>query len=647
VTFTDNGTLMGTGTLAASGTSGIATLTTSVLTSGNHTIIASYPGASGSPGFNASTGTLLPDPPGQTVNLSGTNIVLASDTNPATFGDTVTFTATLSSVPSGATPTGAVTFSDGSTTLGTASLDGSGAATFTTSTLTTGTHAIAVSYAGDATHTAATASLTPPQAVNPASTTTTVTSAANPTVFGQPTTFTATVASSAGTPTGVVQFSEGGIIFDTEVLSGGTATSSSMTYSAGKHTVVATYLGDFDHLDSTSSDYDQMVARAQTTVTLATSSNPVKTGTSVTFSANASVVAPGVGQPLGKITFLDGVATLGSVLPDANGTATFTTSLTVGTHSIIAVYEGDSNFDTSTSPAIQEVVTALASVAVVTVTSSLNPSTYSDNVTFTATVLGGSGGPTGTVDFTEGTTTLGSGTLFGGVTTFATSFLGVGPHTITATYRGNGTYAPGSAGSLVQQVDRASSQTVVTSSLNPSTFGQPVTFTATVSSSVPPNTGNVEFFDGPNSIGKTTLATNPTDTTKAMATLTLASLAIGTHSITARYIGDGIHTQSLSKPMSQTVNPEPPKVDDDAGATPPPELDSGTPIVADAGTPKADDSGPDSGTVGAVAGGGCGCRTTDSSPGGILGTLCLLGVAAAGVRRRNRLSSPRCRAPRR
>src|SRR5205823_4188212 len=116
-----------------------------------------------------------------------------SGTNPTVFGQAVTLTATVSAVAPGAgTPTGAVTFRDGSTSLGTATL-ATGRATFTTAALTVGSHAITVVYAGDANSNGSTsAALT--QTVNLASSTTTVTSSLNPAVFGQAVTFTATVA---------------------------------------------------------------------------------------------------------------------------------------------------------------------------------------------------------------------------------------------------------------------------------------------------------------------------------------------------------------------------------------------------------------------------------------------------------------------
>lgn len=67
----------------------------------------------------------------------------------ATYGDNVTFTATVGSNGALSTPTGTVTFSDGSLTLGTSSLDASQTATFSTTLLSAGTHSITATYNGN------------------------------------------------------------------------------------------------------------------------------------------------------------------------------------------------------------------------------------------------------------------------------------------------------------------------------------------------------------------------------------------------------------------------------------------------------------------------------------------------------------------
>src|SRR5262249_52887098 len=150
---------------------------------------------SGDTTFQNSTGDDSASP--QVVNQASTTTALNSAANPSVFGQAVTFTATIAAVaPRAGTPTGTVTFLEGSTTLASGvTVDGSGHATFSTSSLTVGSHTITANYSGDTNFLASAGNDSAlPQVVNQASTSTTVDSAANPSVAGQTVTFTATVA---------------------------------------------------------------------------------------------------------------------------------------------------------------------------------------------------------------------------------------------------------------------------------------------------------------------------------------------------------------------------------------------------------------------------------------------------------------------
>src|SRR5262249_13050 len=96
--------------------SGQATLSTSSLSNGNHTVNATY---NGDANFNTSASTNIT----QTINRASTTTALASSANPSYLGDLVSFTATVNAVAPGAgTPTGNVVFKDGATALGTNAL---------------------------------------------------------------------------------------------------------------------------------------------------------------------------------------------------------------------------------------------------------------------------------------------------------------------------------------------------------------------------------------------------------------------------------------------------------------------------------------------------------------------------------------------
>src|SRR5207248_2236343 len=152
--------------------------------------------------FSPSTGTLAG---GQTVNPSDTSTIITSSNTSSVFGQSVTFTATVSAVAPGAgTPTGTVTFKDGTTTLGTGALSG-GSATLSTSTLSVGSHTINVDYNGDGNFNTSSGSTS--QTVGKSDTSTSVSSSGSPSKFGQSVTFTATVSAvspGSGTPSGTV-----------------------------------------------------------------------------------------------------------------------------------------------------------------------------------------------------------------------------------------------------------------------------------------------------------------------------------------------------------------------------------------------------------------------------------------------------------
>ena len=86
-----------------------------------------------------------------------TTTTLSSSLNPSTVGANVTFTAKVTAA-NGPTPVGSATFKNGTTTLGTVTLNSSGVATFSTKTLTAGTHSITGAYGGSATDLSSTSS---------------------------------------------------------------------------------------------------------------------------------------------------------------------------------------------------------------------------------------------------------------------------------------------------------------------------------------------------------------------------------------------------------------------------------------------------------------------------------------------------------
>ena len=193
---------------------------------------------------------------GANLNAS-TTALAASPSGSSTYGTPVQLTATVSG--SGGTPTGSVTFADGSTTLGTASLNSAGTATHSTSSLAAGSHSISATYGGDSSYSGSTSSALS-YLVNQAGSSTTVSSSSPTSTQGQSVTFTATVTSSTtGIPTGAVTFFDGGTTLGTASLTNSQGKFSTSTLSAGTHTITAQYGGDSDFAGSTSAGISQTV----------------------------------------------------------------------------------------------------------------------------------------------------------------------------------------------------------------------------------------------------------------------------------------------------------------------------------------------------------------------------------------------------
>jgi VCBS repeat-containing protein len=401
--------------------------------------------------FTNASGSVTSSAATLTVNSAGATTAVTSSKNPTMFGQAVTFTATVSATTG--TPTGTVTFLDGGTSLGTETLDSTGAGSFTTSSLAVGTHSITASYSGDSNFSANT-SAPFTQIVQLDVPSVTVNASPNPSVFGQPVIATATVSATApgsGTPTGTVTLLDGLTSLGTANLVNGQASFTVATLTTGLHSLMATYAGD-GSFSQNSGVAGQTVSKASTAASLSSAANPSIINQTVTFTATISAVAPGAGSPTGSVTFSEGATSLGSASL-VNGQASFTTStLAVGSHSIAASYGGDGNFNSSSSTMSQTVNKASTTTSL---SSSANPSTIGQAVTFTATVnvvAPGAGTPTGTVTFSEGGTTLATEPLgSNGTATFSTSTLAVKSHAITAVYSGDGNFN-GSTGNMTQNV---------------------------------------------------------------------------------------------------------------------------------------------------------------------------------------------------
>ncbi len=526
---------------------------------------ANSPGyETGDPNLSTSGNPLNQDERGKTRQINKVSIgaedpdaiyrtatAVGSSVNPALPGQAVTLTASVISI--GGTPTGAVTFYDGSAQLGTATLDANGNAAFATSSLTAGSHDIVATYGGDSNFAGSSGSLT--QVVSQeVGSSMNLNSSSSYSTLNSAVTFTATIYGGNGTPTGTVTFLDGDTTLGTATIDGtGTATFTTSDLLLGSQMITAIYSGDATYGDN-SATLTQTVSQGGTGTSLALSANPVQPGQPVTFTATIFTDNPGT--PSGTVTYLDGTTALGtSSLAVVNGQnqATFTTSsLSSGNHTITAVYSGDSTFGGSSQSMSETVGSASGIASSVSISSSANASVSGQSVTFTASVTGSNGTPTGTITFLDGISVLGTATLDGsGNAVFSTAALGLGSNDIVAVYSGDGTYA-GSGQTITQLVAQAASSTTLSSSSSSSPQGQPLTFTVVVASAgsyMGTPTGFVSFYDGTTILGVGTLSVV---NGQVVASFTTAALGLGAHDIIAIYSGGDTFADSESS-LTETI----------------------------------------------------------------------------------------------
>jgi hypothetical protein len=238
-------------------------------------------------------------------------VTLTSSVNPVDVNANTLLTATVTSIYG--TPTGTVTFLDGTTPIGTGILN-SGVATLTVSFSTPGSHTLTASYPHTGFFLAAT-SAPLIEVVNDFSPTVMLTSSVNPVAPGGLTLLTATLTSSSGTPTGTVTFYDGTTPLGTGTLSGGVATLSVSFLTIGQHTLTATYPGNGPYLPGTSAPLIENVE--DFSLTLAPSS-PTSASVLLGGSATFNLIVAPVGSP----TLVGPVALSISGLP-TGGSATF------------------------------------------------------------------------------------------------------------------------------------------------------------------------------------------------------------------------------------------------------------------------------------------------------------------------------------
>jgi hypothetical protein len=380
-------------------------------------------------------------------------------------------------------------------------------------------------------------------------------------VANRPLTLTITVRTTTGAavPSGTVMVKDGQKILGRSGVAHGQASFTISGLAAGTHHLTAVYTGTAADAGSTSAVRVVPITPAatsagRTTTTLAASSADPAAGQRVTLTATVRP-ASGAAAPAGTVTFKDGSKVLGSASLHG-GKAVFTTAaLAAGTHRLTAVYAGAGSFHGSTSAPLT--LTAAppaaraATRATLAVTSGRVPAGKA--VTFIATIrhASGSGSPTGTVTFRDGSVIVGTVAVSHGAAALTLSALKAGSHSVTATYNGDGRYAASTAPAKVVTITTnappptqpgspgtgtAATACVLVVPPTAVSASKPVTLKAVVhplsGSAVP--TGRVTFRKGSLVLGSATLDATGT----ATFALPAGRFAAGQYYLSAYYEGD-------------------------------------------------------------------------------------------------------------
>ncbi len=484
------------------------------------------------------TGTATSNP----INvIEPSTLTLTSTVNPSLVNESTTFTLTVGTTGT-VTPGGTVTFYNGTTVIGSASLVTRTATTATASIAdsfaASGTYPIQAVYVSTSNTQGGTATLT--QVVGNA-TALALTSSINPSLVGQSTNLTATITSNPvfGAITGSVQFFDGATSLGTVNVTGPTATLPVSFTTAGTHTLKAVFTStNVNITNATSAPYAQQVLNVAT-LGLTSSVNPSLPGQSTTLTATLTAL----GTPTGTVKFYDGATLIGTATLSANSASVSVSFTATGNHILTAVYSGDTLTQSITSAPLTQVVLYTTTVSLAT---SVNPVNVNANTTLTATVKStGTAAATGTVIFKSNGVAIGTGTVTGGVATLGVSFPAPGVYTLTAVYSGDANNQTATSAPIQQTVLGLVTVTL-TSSVNPILLDNPTILTATLVSTGTSPTGTVSFFDGNTPIGTGAIV-------NGMVSISASFVYAGTHTLSAAYSGDAANAPATSPGYAQTV----------------------------------------------------------------------------------------------
>jgi hypothetical protein len=346
VSFFSDQQFLGAATLSA----GTAAFTyAGSLANGNHVISAAY---SGDAVYNPASFTDLHSV-GDPTYATSTALTPTPSSTLAT--QTVRLVAKVTVTAGGPSPTGYVTFVEGSASLGTALLDSTGTAFLDTSTLSVGTHSIIANFLGAQVSTYPTTSVLSPSSsaaaqvtVSALPTSTTLVTSSSTGTAGTVLSFTATVSSTNGTPFGGVTFFDGTQTIGTIALTGNQAVFSTASLTNGSHSITAQFNANntFASSSSAASPVSVRAAKRELVPTLTMVQTQSLSNGTAQLTATVSPATAG-----GNVTFLADGVILGSTPVNPEGVAQISGFAASGAiHSVTASLNPTAAYAPSASP---------------------------------------------------------------------------------------------------------------------------------------------------------------------------------------------------------------------------------------------------------------------------------------------------------
>jgi Flp pilus assembly protein TadG len=373
-----------------------------------------------------------------------------------------------------------------------------------------------------------------PAAAGQEVTTLTVSDTPDPSLIGESVTVTVTVTGTVSTPTGTVQIG-GADTNCTITLSSGTGSCNVTFTSEGDKTITATYIPTPSSNFLASSGSAPHKVMADTTVSITDLPDPSLVNEAVDV---AVVVTGGTTTPTGTVDIKEAGITLCTFTLSASGTGNCPVTFTsTGTKTLTAAYSGDTYHNPKNSTETHDVIIDSQTITQIT-GHTPDPSEINQAVTVSVRVLGMTT-PTGTVNITGADTTC-TVTLSNGVGSCDVVFNTPGPKSITATYSGDADQDPSST-SVGHSVSLWPTLTTITAdNPDPSSTGQAVTVSVSVTGGATAPTGTVAI---------TGADTNCTITLPATSCDVVFN-STGTKTLIATYSGDSQHT-----PSDNSANP--------------------------------------------------------------------------------------------